>query len=97
MLCTAIFRTFAAKNADSIGAEDFCINVAWNIISLTGNLGNPKAVNDVVRDLAEINNGTLGNVERIGSDDVLVGVVKLPPPLVADYRYIQVAIAGDVL
>src|SRR5947209_17142411 len=97
MLRAAIFGAFTTVDTNLVGAEDLFVVMAWNNIRFTRDFRYPEAVNDVVRDFAKVNNRTLRNVERIGSHNVLVGIVKLPPPLVTDCRYTQVAITANVL
>src|SRR5713226_1809334 len=89
MLRTTVFRALAAIFAGLICPEHLPVVMAWNNVGLTSNTWNPEAVDNVVRYQVNLNHGTLRYVERICCDNILVGIVKLPPPLVPNRLHLK--------
>ena len=63
--------------------------MAGNNVCLTCNFRNPEAMDHVVRDKIGRDDRASGYIERIGGDNMIVGVVELPPPLMSNHLYLD--------
>src|SRR5712691_4171376 len=96
MLGTTVFGTCSTVRCitNVIRLKPHLVIMAWNNVGFAGEFGNPEAVNDIVGVEVKLNGCANGNNQFIGSDDVFVYVVELPPPLVADDSHLNIGSGG---
>ena len=84
VLCTTILRTDSLIGARIIRFKPFRIVMPWYNISLTSELGNPEAMDHIVREKINMHNRISWYFKCISSRDTLLWIVEFPPPLVTD-------------
>jgi len=78
--------TAAFVDAGFAGHEPGLVNYRGHNVQLTGEVGNPEAVDDIIGEEVDIDSSVDGNVKLVGRFDFIVGVAELPPPLVGPSR-----------
>src|SRR5437773_292989 len=63
--------------------------MARNDISFTGQLRNPEAMDDIVREKINMHYRTYRSMQRIGSSKVIILIVELPPPLMPNCTHYE--------
>src|SRR5713226_335307 len=70
-----------------VSLEQQRVIVARDDIQLSRQGWNPEAVDHVVRYQVGLDDCASGDVQGVGGDDLVVGIVKFPPPLVSNYSH----------
>src|SRR5436190_2954835 len=105
MLNPAKLRALAAIPPRLVGLDPLVRNTRRDQVPFAMQVGDPKAMDNVVRRAANANGAADGDVELVGGDDDLAGIVvevaNVPPPLVPDdfdnHPILLVAQLGDRL
>src|SRR4051794_2060232 len=105
VLNPAKLRALAAIPARLVGLNPLVRNARRDQVALAVEIRDPEAMDDVVGRATNANGAAHGNVDLVGGDDDLAGIVvevaNVPPPLVADdfdnHAVLLIAQLGDRL